>query len=174
RVRCAWRTVVVSLGAAVLASAIALWLVSQPTLRVAPVAVASLFMGAGISSMHYIGMAAMRLPAMCHYKPSIVLASIVIAVVVSIVALVVCFRLRSVPRQLGGVKFASAVVMGFAIASMHYTGMAAVTFFPSPMLGNVSHAVSVTSLDGVAISVITVGIFAFGAITSLLDRMLSA
>ena len=52
-------------------------------------------MGAGISAMHYIGMAAMRLPAICTYDLRIVAASILIAVVVSVVALLLAFRLRT-------------------------------------------------------------------------------
>ena len=37
--------------------------------------------------MHYIGMAAMRLPAMHHYDDDVVIGSVVIAWVVSLVAL---------------------------------------------------------------------------------------
>ena len=57
--------VLLSLFAAILASVIALYAVSRQKMD-APRAVAgSVLMGAGISSMHYIGMAAMRLPAVC-------------------------------------------------------------------------------------------------------------
>jgi len=38
---------------------------------------ASVLMGAGIASMHYIGMAAMRLSAVCRYKSSLVVLSVV-------------------------------------------------------------------------------------------------
>ena len=45
-------------------------------------------MGSGIAAMHYIGMEAMRLPAMCVYSPGLVIVSVVLAIVVSLVALV--------------------------------------------------------------------------------------
>jgi NO-binding membrane sensor protein with MHYT domain len=50
-------------------------------------------MGTGIFGMHYIGMAAMRLPADCVYNPWIVALSGLIAVVVSGAALWISFKL---------------------------------------------------------------------------------
>jgi two-component system, sensor histidine kinase and response regulator len=62
-----WPTVLLSLGAAIFASAVALFVVSRSAMGLA--AVASLFMGGGgMAAMHYIGMAAMRLPAHCSYS----------------------------------------------------------------------------------------------------------
>jgi two-component system, sensor histidine kinase and response regulator len=167
-------TVVLSLLAAIFASAVALWIASRPTLRAGPVVAASLFMGAGICAMHYIGMAAMRLPAMCRYDLRMVAASILVAIVVSVVALLLTFRLRSASREFSPVKIASAVLMGLAIASMHYTGMAAVTFFPSALTEDVSHSVEVTSLGALAVAVIAVVVLGVVTITSVLDRKLSA
>jgi two-component system sensor histidine kinase/response regulator len=59
-----WPTVLVSLLAAVLASGVALFVVSRQRMRLIPTAVGAVLMGCGIASMHYIGMEAMRLPAM--------------------------------------------------------------------------------------------------------------
>ena len=167
-------TVLVSLLAAVFASAVALWLVSRPELRAVPVALASLVMGAGISAMHYIGMAAMRMSAMCRYDPRIVTASVLVAVVVSVVALLLTFRLRVVSKQFSLVKIASAGLMGFAVAAMHYTGMAAVRFLPVPEMPIPSGAVEVTSVGAIGISTVTIVLLGIVAITSLLDRKLSA
>ena len=63
-----------------LASVIALVTVSREHLRSWPTILASLLMGCGIAAMHYIGMAAMRLPARAHYDPTMVGASVVLAV----------------------------------------------------------------------------------------------
>jgi two-component system, sensor histidine kinase and response regulator len=167
-------TVLLSLLAAVFSSALALWLVSRNTLRAAPVAAASLVMGAGISSMHYIGMAAMRLRATCHYDPWIVAASVIIAVIVSVVALLLTFRLRGASSEFSGRKIASAVLMGVAIASMHYTGMASVSYFPSFQMDGAAHAVEVSSLGAVGISIVAVVVLGIAAITSVLDRKLTA
>jgi PAS domain S-box-containing protein len=162
-------TVMVSLFTAILASALALYCVSRPKLAPGSVALASLAMGAGIASMHYIGMAAMRVPAMCHYDPVIFAASIGIAVFVSAVALMLAFRYRSA-SQFDFRKIVSAIVMGLAVAAMHYTGMAAVTWMPSPLIGDVSNAVSVSSVGIAGIAIVTLVILGTTVVTSWVDR----
>ena len=57
-----WPTVLLSLVAAILASAVALFVVSREQMGLVRALVGSLFMGGGIAAMHYIGMAAMRWP----------------------------------------------------------------------------------------------------------------
>jgi two-component system sensor histidine kinase/response regulator len=64
-----WPTVLLSLCAAILASVIALYMVSRQNMDAFRAFIGSVLMGAGIASMHYIGMAAMRLPAMCQFSP---------------------------------------------------------------------------------------------------------
>src|ERR1700756_4434757 len=61
-----WPTVLLSLVAAVLASGIALQVVSRQSMSLSRAVAGSVLMGAGIASMHYIGMAAMRLSALTH------------------------------------------------------------------------------------------------------------
>src|SRR5258708_32960484 len=60
-------TVALSLLAAIFASFIALFVVSRQQLTTFRVLIGSLLMAAGIATMHYTGMAAMRLSAMHHY-----------------------------------------------------------------------------------------------------------
>jgi PAS domain S-box-containing protein len=81
--------------------------------------------------MHYLGMAAIQVPARMSYHPSLVVLSVAIAISASCAALWLAFRFRRAETrgQLWG-KAASAVVMGLAIAGMHYTGMAAAHFGP--------------------------------------------
>ncbi len=62
-----WPTVLLSFLAAVFASAIALFVVSRQRMGLGQALLGSVIMGAGIATMHYTGMEAMRLPAMCHY-----------------------------------------------------------------------------------------------------------
>ena len=162
-------TVLVSLFTAILASAVALYCVSRPNPCSGSVALASLVMGAGIASMHYIGMAAMRVPAKCHYDPVIFAASIGIAVVVSAVALMLAFRYRSA-SQFDLRKIVSAIVMGLAVAAMHYTGMAAVTWMPSALIGDISNAVSVSSVGIAGIAIVTLVILGTTVVTSWVDR----
>jgi len=118
--------------AAVFASAVALFVVSRKTMSLGAAILGSLPMGGGIAAMHYIGMEAMRLPAMCHYSTGLVVLSIVLAVVISFVALWLTFGLREQTESFSWRKSGCAVLMGLAIPVMHYVGMAAVTFMPAP------------------------------------------
>src|SRR5258708_21760034 len=68
-----WPTVLLSLFAAVLASVVALSVVGRQKMGWFRALAGSFLMGAGISSMHYIGMAAMRLPATCKFNYFILL-----------------------------------------------------------------------------------------------------
>src|SRR5256884_9857344 len=92
--------------------------------------------------MHYIGMAAMRLPAICQFKSFLVVLSVVFAVLISLAALWITFHFRDEKTGIGWEKLAGAVVMGGAIPVMHYTGMAAASFTPSGMPTDLSHSVS--------------------------------
>src|SRR5579864_2877535 len=142
-----WPTVLLSLLAAVLASAVALFVVSRRQMGLIRAVAGSLFMGMGIAAMHYIGMAAMRLPAMCRYSPGLVTLSVALAVVISFVALYLTFYLRGEKAGGGWKKALTALVMGGAIPVMHYTGMAAASFVGQPVEeGSLAHAVSISSL----------------------------
>ncbi len=84
-----------------------------------------LLTGLGVTGMHYMGMAAMLMPATTHYDMGIVALSGVIAVVASCVALWLAFNLRGMAQMVG-----SALVMGVAVCGMHDTGMYAASFVP--------------------------------------------
>src|SRR6202165_4486976 len=165
-----WPTVLLSLLAAIVASAIALYVVSRQTMNAFRALVGSALMGAGIASMHYIGMAAMRLPAMCQFSSFLVVLSVVVAVLISLAALWITFHFRdekagSVWRKTGG-----AVVMGAAIPVMHYTGMAAASFSRSDMPVDLSHAVSISTLGTLGIAAVTLVLIGLALLTSWLDR----
>src|ERR1700745_2888916 len=68
-----WPTVLLSLIAAIFASVIALYVVSRRQMRGSQAVLGSLLMGSAIAGMHYIGMAAMRLRAMCQFNSFLVL-----------------------------------------------------------------------------------------------------
>ena len=164
----------VSLLAAVAASGVALFVVSRKTLDLVGAIAGSIVMGAGIAAMHYIGMAAMRLPAMCRYDLGLVALSVVIAIVVSLVALWLAFRFRTETRELAPLKIASAAVMGIAVASMHYTGMAAASFVPAELTEDVSNAVSISQLGIAGIVTVTFMVLALALLTAMVNRRFSA
>ncbi|HXC38677.1 MAG TPA: EAL domain-containing protein [Burkholderiales bacterium] len=113
---------------AILVSGFALYVVSRATLGWRRLLVAGALMGGGICAMHYTGMAAMKMDPGIHYNPVLFGASVVIAVVASLAALWIAFTLRANSSWMRLAKLGSAVVMGFAITGMHYTGMAAAEF----------------------------------------------
>ncbi|WP_010460580.1 putative bifunctional diguanylate cyclase/phosphodiesterase [Acidovorax radicis] len=115
--------------AAVTASAMALQLASQETSGRAQLAMGALVMGAGISGMHYIGMAAMEMAPGIVWNPPLVALSVLIAVLASATALLIFKLLRRVrPSQRLPYQLAASFVMAVAICGMHYTGMAAASF----------------------------------------------
>jgi NO-binding membrane sensor protein with MHYT domain/signal transduction histidine kinase len=164
-----WPTILTSLSAGILASALALYLSSRQKMGWVEALTGSLIMGAGITALHYIAMAAMRLPAITRYSPLLVTASLLLAVLFSLIALLMAFDLReetrwTVPRRLG-----SAIVMGAAISAMHYTGMAAASFVPAPP-PDLSHAVNISAVGNNGIAAVTLIVLMAALVTSSVDR----
>jgi diguanylate cyclase len=83
-------------------------------------------MGTGIWSMHFIGMLAFSLPIPLGYDFAITGYSLGIAMIVSYFALFQVARAKLSARRL----ILGGVLMGFGIAGMHYTGMAAMEMQP--------------------------------------------
>jgi PAS domain S-box-containing protein len=169
-----WPTVLLSLFAAVLASIIALYVVSRQKMGASRAVAGSVLMGAGIASMHYIGMAAMRLPAICQFNSSLVVMSVVFAVLISFAALWIAFHFRDEKTGIGREKLVGAVVMGAAIPVMHYTGMAAASFTPSGMPTDLSRAVSISTLGTAGIVAVTLVVLGLAVLTSWVDRRFAA
>ena len=164
-----WPTVLASLLVAILASAVALYVSSRHKMGPVEAFTGSIFMGAGIAGMHYIGMAAMRLPAIARYSPLLVTCSILLAIFFSLIALLMAFGLReetrwSVPGRLG-----SATLMGVAVSAMHYTGMAAASFIPaSPP--DLFHAVSIPLVGNSGVAIAALLVLVAAITTSSVDR----
>ena len=95
-------------------------------LFVAPVA------GAAIIMMHYLGMAAMVMPAQLLYKPSWFFFSIIIAVGASAAALSALYRLAAHPSGYQiYYRLVASLLLATAMCGMHYAGMEAAVFIPN-------------------------------------------
>lgn len=164
-----WPAVLLSLSAAVFASGVALFVVSRKNMRWPAAVAGGAIMGGGIATMHYTGMAAMRLPAMCSYDPWLLTLSVVLAIVISLVALWLTFRLREGTASFWW-KAGTAIVMGAAIPVMHYTGMAAAHFTSSSILPETTHAVTTSTLGITGVSAVTVLVLGVAILTSAFDR----
>lgn len=119
-------SVVVAIGA----SALALFIVSRAVVPVGSLISGGISMAAAIAGMHYIGMYSMRMSASIEWDAFLVVVSIIIALVASFGALFILIRLRDKTDRVWALLLAS-MLMGIAIAGMHYTGMYAATFIHS-------------------------------------------
>jgi PAS domain S-box-containing protein len=169
-----WPTVLWSLLAAMLASAVALFVVSRNEMGPLRIAIGGLLMGSGIAAMHYIGMDAMRLPAMCQYSFGLVALSVILAIVISLVALYLTFHLRTEANSLSWQKLASTLLMGAAIPVMHYTGMAAAGFRSTAVPPDLAHSVRISSIGLVGVVGVAFMTLSLAILTSLIDRRFSA
>jgi diguanylate cyclase (GGDEF)-like protein/PAS domain S-box-containing protein len=162
-------TVLLSLLAAIAASAVALFVVSRPKMGVWQEVTGSMVLGGGIAAMHYIGMAAMRCPAIIVYDARIVGLSILLAIAVSQVALRLAFRVRDeelVSRR----KVISALVMASAIPLTHYTGMWAASFHSSALEPDLTNAANISSVGAIVISAISFFLLATAIASTVIHR----
>jgi diguanylate cyclase (GGDEF)-like protein len=157
-----------SLLIGILSSGFALWLVSQPRLPAWQLAYGALVMGAGISAMHYTGMAAMRMQPGIDYDPTLFGASLLIAVGASGAALWIAFRLRQHSPYVILIRGGAAVIMGMAIVGMHYTAMAAARFADGSFCGAAIDGLNGKGLDSLVL-ITTLAILTIALLTSVLD-----
>ncbi|MER7170460.1 MHYT domain-containing protein [Streptomyces mesophilus] len=111
-----------SLGVAIVMVGIGVFIVGYRGPTVMALFTGGTITGLGVASMHYLGMAAMRLRGALEYDTVTVAASVVIAVVAATAALWCAAQVRGFLWSLG-----ASLIMGLAVSGMHYTGMAALS-----------------------------------------------
>ena len=131
----------------------------------------SLMLGTGIVVMHYTGMLALRLSPAPHWRPLLVALSVAIAYLASAAAIWLAFHLRQGEKHLFIMRALGALVMGFAVAGMHYTGMAAAQFDRHSMM--MTQGISSQGL-AVWVTLIALSILGFTLLVSMLDAQLRA
>lgn len=132
-VRYAVLPTLVSILPAVLATRVALGMVSRPRLSGMRIVLAGTLLAGGIGLMHFMGMAAMQMAPLLRYDPLWFVATLVLATLFSTLGLWLEVRLRdapSVPRTIS--LLASASVIGGAICVAHFVGMASARFVGEP------------------------------------------
>jgi NO-binding membrane sensor protein with MHYT domain len=92
-----------------------------------PLLLGGTIIGIGVASMHYMGMWAMRMPDTMGYGTSLLVASVLMAIVAGTAALWAALRLGSLRHTL-----LASLIMGVAVSGMHYTGMAAMQLRAAP------------------------------------------
>jgi NO-binding membrane sensor protein with MHYT domain len=116
-----------SLLICVLVVGVAVFAISSGPFSLPRLFLSACLMGGGIFSMHYIGMTALHASAQMEHARLFVMASLVIAIVASGLALwLATGEVRRPPLILSSVAF------GIAVSGMHYTAMAGMKLFPLP------------------------------------------
>jgi NO-binding membrane sensor protein with MHYT domain len=133
---------VIVVGAAVFA-------VSAGPLTAARLVAAAIFMGAGIVSMHYIGMWALHASAHMTHDPAHIAASVIVAIATSGLALWLAGGRNARPPLL-----LSAAALGFAIAGMHYTAMAGLALFPHAVTSPTGAPALSTDLLAIVVAIV--------------------
>lgn len=165
--------VLVSMVVAIIASGVALFVVSRPSMDRLQLLTGGVFMGLGVAAMHYTGMAAMQLEATPVYNPQLVTLSIGIAIAASLIAMRLAFDLRADATSVSAWKLSSAIIMGNAIAGMHYTAMAAVNFYPTQQVVDQLSSSIDTYFLGIGIGIATLIILTLALTTSLFEQRIS-
>ena len=167
-----WPTVLLSFLAAVFAAACALYLVTRRSVTWFVSVLGGLAMGGGIALMHYIGMAAMRMPCSTAYDAGLVSLSVLLAVVISVVAIRICYSFRADTDSWSGKRICASLLMGSAIPTMHYVGMAAVqtrNTSGAPVPVNYQATVQISELSTIGISAGVVIFLMFAIVSAVLD-----
>ena len=159
---------ILSIFYAVIASAIAITIVRLKFNNNFSLVVSTLFMGSGIAAMHYTGMEALKMSPEIFYDQKLFVLSLLIAYVASFVALRLFFKqamnVEAAHRLFDKARFYAAIIMGVAIAGMHYTAMEAAIFDPRSVCTAVGQGID----SGIMSVLIVLGVILIIAITILL------
>ena len=159
----------VSILPAIGAALLGFYLVQSATMQLSRILVGGFFMGLGITAMHYTDMAALKMQPAISYDPWIFCLSVFIAITAAIGAMLIIYASEKPIFSLSVQYLLGAIVMGCAIAGMHYTAM----------LGTVIMPGSVCTVGGLRLEpsymalIITTGmilLFSMGWIANLYDR----
>ena len=137
----------------VVASTLAITLISLPAPGWGRLILGGLLLGGGIGALHYTGMAAYRLDGFIRYDLTLFALSLVVAVLLAVLALWINFRAhRPDARWNGKCTLASALALGGAVSGMHYVAMAASYFVRDEQIVNTAASLSPEFLAAVVLS----------------------
>ena len=163
-----------SLLIAIIVSYVVMLVIGRPELRPWQTLTAAIVAGCGIAAMHYTGMAAIRSAASQHYDPQLFGLSILIAIFASLAALLLAGYFRGqIGTRANWLRLLASLVMGAAIVSMHFTGMAALTLsVPADLPLQPPASAQGQLLLGSAIAVTSLLIILIGVVAGWVDQRL--
>jgi diguanylate cyclase (GGDEF)-like protein len=141
------------------------WAANAPGRWRAPIGGA--IIGAGIASMHYLGMWALEVPGRVNWSLDLVVTSIALGISFGYAALAIAVRWNDRSGTL-----VAAVFLTLAIVSHHFTAMAAVEIVPDPTRASDALALSPSFL-ALAIAGVALSILGMSLVGVLADRRLA-
>ena len=162
---------VFSMVLAIAGSLFTLWLVCLAQLSWPRLLIGAFVFGSSVTAMHYTGMAAIMIEPNIVWNWTWVIVSIIIALVASGAALWLAFHLRKDRRNLIWLRVGAALIMGIAIAGMHYVGMAAANF---PMGSHATHYGVNSDWLAILVIVVTLSILGIALLVSTLDARMQS
>ncbi|MGD2179548.1 PAS domain-containing protein [Lusitaniella coriacea] len=159
----------------IIASGIALSVMSRSAPNLPLILGSSGIMGITIAGMHYTGMAAVEISARLEYDWVGVGASIAIALVASFAAILSLLRQQTENRAaLSWKKLGNAFLMGIAISGMHYTGMFSTHFIArSNSLERETVPLLDQSLLAIAVGMATLFLLGLTLLAALFEKKLT-
>lgn len=154
---------------AVIASYIAFYLTNSTYKKLTTYVLAGIFMGLGIATMHYVGMAAMQIDAYYVYDATLFFISVVVAIVASLAALYI-FSITNAKMNRLWIKLLVALLMAIAVTSMHYIGMLAIEIYvENPIEEHVHHEHTMNMQ--LLVAFVTVGIMLLFSLAYLVGKL---
>lgn len=119
---------------AILCSGVALYIMAKKSINFLQLQTGAFIMASGIGLMHYTGMDAMEMNASMRYDTTFFILSIVVAHLLSTIALAIRFKVQEYITTKSKLLFEvlGAVAMGISISGMHYTAMTAAHYYTIP------------------------------------------
>ena len=165
-------TVLLSAVVPIAASGLALHVISRPRIGAVGLGVAALAVGAALSSMHFMGVRALRVPARLELVHARVALTVLVGVATSLGALWLGIRSRDDDSPPGRrTRVGAALAMGLGVAAVHYAGMGAVHFVPQrETLGVASETLLGTRGLAWGVAAATLFLLAIALFAALVDR----
>lgn len=154
-----------SIAAAISISWLGLW-IARCDVRWAAAAGGGL-VGASVGAMHYIGMAAMRVPAAVEWDWSYVAASLAIGI--SLGAAALCIATRATTLH---IRIVGSTVLCVGIVGLHFSAMAGAALVPDPRIPLPDQLIAPEWL-AVAVASVTVLIIVMGLVGAIVDQHLA-
>ena len=133
-----------SMVPAIVASWLALSLLSRQNNKLGSIIGGGVLFGSGVGLMHYVGMMAMRTPLYMHHDGLQSVLSVLAAIVLGTLALWIREGLSKTRLPSRSRFYLAGTVMGLAIVSMHYIAMHGASFYGEP--GELSDGTWVSTL----------------------------